>query len=405
MRLRSFPYFSALAAAGLLLAACGGGSNGGGIAPTSFPSSTPTLGPSNPPSQSPPPTPSPVPSGLAIADSIAGANGVGSQIANTTIFAGSPTGGSGSGGVCNVLPNGGSTLFYRPDRNNDANSLQTRTFFDSACQQLQSDAVRIFHPQTPNTETVNLTTTINPSAGATSGIITLNQTLSYSNTTFDINGFPNFTTGYNLSARTQTLIDHVDTIDSADEILSEAQNGAVVPFCSNAVGYKATGSLSGQTYAWSGQTDPTNGSRTTNTDGSVTVSEVHLGTPYNGSVGAFTIVAGTPNQTCPIGTPEFTLSGGTASASYRLPISMTFLNGTITNVTVMNATFSANLTLNVVTSKTLPPSDPNFIVGTMKDSHGTTVSTFNVNAAGKGSLTITLNSSNPYAIQNFRVLH
>lgn len=386
MRAVTLSLFTSLAAAGMLLAACGSGGGNPGVGPTVGPTTTPTTSPTGVT------TPTPVPSGIVTSQSIAGANGVGAQIANTTVFAGSPTGGSGAGGTCTATGST-SSKFTRPDSHGDANSTETQTFFDNACTaaHLHTDVVRIFTPQTVNTESVSLTTTTIPTDGATKGITTQVQTLNYSNTTFDVNGFPNFAAGYTLVTNTDVKIDGVDTIRSGDEILSGAGSGNSVNFCANAAGYRAVAGTNGNSYAWSGQT-LTTGTRTTNPDGSVTVSETHVGTPYNGPIPGLGLVQGSQNAACPIVTPMFTISGGTAGTTYNLPISLTFLAGAITNVTVTNGTFSSGLTLNVATSSSLPPTDPNFIVGTMTDANKNVVSTFGVNASGAGKLTYTSGS-------------
>lgn len=394
MRLRNLSFLTATFAAAALLAACGSSGSGGGNPPPG-PGAT----------ASPSPIPSAPPATIQ-SDAVAAANGLGAQIANTVLFAGATSGGSGGGtGSCVVARSTG-TEYFKPAQQtpSDPNSTENITFYDTGCTQKHTDVVRTFVSGPGTGETVTLTSAANPVPPAVKGVVTQTQTLTYSNTTFDVNGFPNFASGYDLSTVTQTSIDGTPTIRASDEVLEGAQNGNVVPFCSDAVGYRSTAGASPQTYGWSGQTDSTNGSRITNADGSVTVAEVHLGTPYSGLPSAFAIATGTPNAACPITTPEFTLTGVAPSASYRMPISMTFVGGAISSVTVTNASFAGNLTLNVVTSTTLPPTDPNYIVGTLFDSSAKTVANFNVNGSGAGALTIASGLFGPYTITNFRVL-
>jgi hypothetical protein len=145
-----------------------------------------------------------------------------------------------------------------------------------------------------------------------------------------------------------------------------------------------------------------NGTRTVNSDGSITWNFTHAGSTYTGPIGGLSIQAGVQNTNCPITTPMFTLAGGTQKGSFNLPVQATFNAGILTNLTVSNGTLANGDALNVSTNSGVSPSDEHFISGTLAKS-GTTIANFNVNAFGDGTLVVAA-SGKAYDIEDWHVV-
>jgi len=74
--------------------------------------------------------------------------------------------------------------FFAPDKNNDANSTERIVFYDNACTQIASDAVRVYSSTAANSETVSRTVSLYALNG-TSPAAVRSETVNYSNATFD----------------------------------------------------------------------------------------------------------------------------------------------------------------------------------------------------------------------------
>jgi len=288
--------------------------------------------------------------------------------------------------------------FYAPDKNGDPNSTETQFFYDNTCVGLARDIVRIWTSTSSSSETVARTAKMYALNSSTPSAVRT-ETVNYINASFDQYGYPVVKNGFDRSHTGELDVAGVKTIVGDGEFVLAAASGNSTTFCSDSAGYNAVG-ISGKTYGWSGLLP--SGTRTLNSDGSVTWQSTHTGNAYTGAVGSLSIQIGSQNIACPISTPMFTLAGGTLKGSFNIPISATYSRGILTNLTITNATLVNGDTLNVSTNTSLPPPDPHFIAGTLTKS-GTTVDTFNVNAFGDGVLTVTA-TGKQYVISDWHVV-
>lgn len=291
--------------------------------------------------------------------------------------------------------------FFAPDKAKQTNSTERVEFYDAACTQTATDTVRIYNPAGNNAETVRQTLTkyaqddTNPEAVRT-------ETIQYTNAAFDKYGFPIAANGFDRSETGYLDISGSKTIDSDSELSVASVSNSTNAFCGDSAGFNATGNQQlGETFGWAGIAS--NGTRTVNSDSSVTWSATHNGTAYTGPIGNLSISTGTQNTSCPIGTPMFSLTGGSAKGNYTLPISVTFADGLLTNLTVSNATLANGDTLNVQTNPGTQPGSAGFITGATANSSGSQISTFAVNEFGDGTLTIAATGTT-YSIIDWHVV-
>jgi len=290
--------------------------------------------------------------------------------------------------------------FWSPDKNGDPNSTEEQYFYDSACTELARDVVRIY-TITGTSETVNRTEqqyaidNATPTATRTSAV-------NYIDGTYNTNGYPVVADGFDRSATGQTNISGSKTLVSDNELVMQAGSGGTNTWCGDNAGYNATGIASlDETFGWQGGV-LSSGTRTVNNDGSVTWTSTGSGTVYTAAIGSLSIDAGVENTTCPISTPEYTLSGGTSQGTYSIPVTATYLHGELTALTVTNATLANGNTLNVTTSTSLSPTNADFITGSIAN-NGTQIATFNVDCFGDGTLTVT-SSGAQYVIDDWHVV-
>lgn len=293
------------------------------------------------------------------------------------------------------------TEFFAPDKNGDANSTESVLFYDAACTQPARDAVRIFTSTGANSETVARTTKLY-ALGNSTAVATRTESASITNASFDANGFPKLTNGFDRTETGSLSIGSVKTIDNSGEDVVLAQNAGVNQYCSDAAGFNATGIPSlNETFGWNGGTSGS-ATRTINGDGTVTWNATHAGTAFKGAIGALSIATGTQNTACPIATPMFTLAGGTSTGSYSIPVVATYKGSLLTDLTIANAQLANGSTLSVTTNTGVPPTNSSFISGTIgKD--GTQIATFNVDAFGDGTLTVTA-SGDQFVITDWHVI-
>ncbi|NNM99687.1 MAG: hypothetical protein HKL91_07810 [Candidatus Eremiobacteraeota bacterium] len=389
--MRNQVLFATLAA--LLLAGCGGGAAGTG---STLPGgSSGGNGGSAPQSAQ-----------VQSEDSIASANAVGSPVKalnNVESGVGSPlaTVGRGALAVTNGQCNSGVEYFV-PDKNGDANSTERIVFYDQACTQIARDTVRKYTVIGTNAESIARSVTQYPQGNTTpSSVRSDNVTLS--NATFGSNGFPIVADGFDRIESSTLNLTGVKSIESNAEYSIAAANAGASSYCGDSAGFNATGISSlNETFGWAGG-DLSGGTRTVNSDGSVTYSGTQSGTSYVGGIGALNIATGTQNTACPISTPDFTLTGGTSKGSYSIPMTATYKSGLLENLSVTNAQLVDGDTLNVTTNTSQPPTSSNFISGVLTNSSGNQVSTFAVDAFGDGTLTVT-QSGTQYVMNNWHVI-
>jgi hypothetical protein len=278
--------------------------------------------------------------------------------------------------------------FFAPDKNNDANSTEEQYFYDTACTQLALDVVRIYSIS-GSTETVNRTETRYAINNSTP-IATTTATVSYSTGTYGTYGFPVVADGFARSQTGQTSISNSKTLANDDELIMQAGTGGVNTWCGDSAGYNETGIASlNKTFGWQGAV-LNGGTRTVNANGSVTWQATHAGSAFTGAIGSLSIATGTLNTTCPITTPAYTIAGGTEGGNYSIPVTSTFMNGELIGLTVTNATLANGNTLNVTSSTSLSPTNPDFVTGTVSNG-GTQIATFATDCFGDGTLTMSSN--------------
>jgi hypothetical protein len=343
-------------------------------------------------------------------DSIDTANSVGAPISDISSYNESTTGSplqavarnsdalstkTLADGACN---NG--VEFWAPDKKGDANSTERIVFYDNGCTQMQSDAVRIYTSTGSNSETVQRTVSRYHLNSSTPSSVR-SETVNYTNATFDAYGYPVYKSGFDRTHTGELDVNGVKTIDADGEFVLLAQSNNVSTFCGDSAGFNATGDASlNETFGWAGMVP--SGTRTVNSDGSVTWSLTHEGSAYTGPIGGLSIQSGVQNTNCPISTPMFTLAGGTVKGNYNIPVQATFQAGILTNLTISNAALANGDTLNVQTNSGVSPGDPHFISGTLSN-NGTTIATFNVDAFGDGTLVVAA-SGKAYQIEDWRVV-
>jgi hypothetical protein len=293
--------------------------------------------------------------------------------------------------------------FFAPDKNGDPNSTETQYFYDTACTQLARDVVRIYRSTGTSSETVARTVKLYALGNATA-IAVRSDSVSISNATFDQYGFPIAADGFDRLSSNELDISGAKTIVSGDEFVMQAASGgsSATGYCGDSAGFNATGfARLGETFGWQGGV-LSGGTRTVNGDGSVTWAGTHTGTTFKGAFGSLSVAAGVQNTACPISTPMFTLSGGTSTGSFSIPVSVTYVSGVISNLTIANATLANGDTLNVTTNTGAPPSSSTFIQGVIA-SGATQVATFAVDAFGDGTLTVSSTGAQ-YVITDWQVV-
>jgi hypothetical protein len=276
--------------------------------------------------------------------------------------------------------------FYAPDRAGDPNSTETEFFYSASCAQLARDAVRIYTPTGSNSETVSLTVS-NYAPGDATPLSVRTTSAQLSNATLGSYGWPVVNDGFVLDAQSQ-LKAGSRTIDGDNEFVAMPASNNVSAFCSDWAGYNATGiARLDATFGWAGGF-LSGGTRTVNSDGSVTWTGSRSATLYEGPIGSLSITQGTLNSACPIATPAYALSGGTVKGSSIGTLSVTFDDGWLRSLTISRTSLSGGYSLTASSNAGVWPTSTSFITGTVSR-NATTIATFSVNAAGDGTLTVT----------------
>jgi len=377
----------------VLLCGCGGG-GGGSMTSTPVPVSTAPSGGSSTQSQS--------------ESAIATSNAFGAPLEQFSSFDDSispPTQGGGPLARTRLLGNGtclGGFEFFSPDSAGDPHSTEVKNFYDFACTDLARDIVRIYSANGSSAESVQFSEELFSPENATP-IAARTASRSISNATFDAFGFPIAADGFDETATASLAISGTTTIQSGAELVALATASGTNDFCSDGAAFNTPGFPAlNETFGWQGGV-LSGGSRTVNSDGSITWTAVHTGSVSKGPVGSFSVQSGTENTACPITTPMFTLAGGTSLGSYSVPVVVTFQHGMIQSLSIQNATLINGTTLTVSTNSAQQPTSNQFITGTISQ-NGAQIATFSVDAFGDGSLTITA-SGKQFAIIDFYVVH
>jgi hypothetical protein len=291
--------------------------------------------------------------------------------------------------------------FYAPDKNGAPNSTETIDFYDTACTLEATDLVRLYTSTSASSETVAITESFFAPLDTTP-IATRSSSHAITNATFNQYGYPIAADGYDLVETGALNLLGTKTIASGSEFALQPASSGTNTFCSDSSGYNATGfARLGVTFGWQGGV-LSGGTRTVNSDNSVTWTATHAGTVFKAPIAGLSIAQGTQNTSCPISTPMFTLAGGTAVGTYSLPVTATFAHGMLESLTITNATLSDGDTLTVTTNASEPPQSAEYITGVV--TNGTTqIAAFAVNSFGDGTLTIT-KTGNQYVITDWHVV-
>ncbi|MEO9169946.1 MAG: hypothetical protein ABI282_05900 [Candidatus Baltobacteraceae bacterium] len=292
--------------------------------------------------------------------------------------------------------------FYVPDLNNDQNSSETIYYYDASCTQIARDSVRAFTSPMSSSEIVQTSEKQYPLGGGPMSAQRADIN-TISNTTFDANGYPSLKSGYNKTSTGFLNVGSTKTIIADYELVMQPQSKGLSQFCSDQAGFNALPvTPSNMTFGWAGQV--AGGSRTANSDGSVTWTATHIGSAFTGPVGSLNVALGTQSSKCPLSSPIlFSLSGGKNVGNHTIPVVATYKQGLLTNLSISNAQLSNGLTLSVVTNPAVLPQDANFITGSVSNKSGTLAS-FGVDAFGDGTLTV-VSSGTQYAITDWHVSH
>lgn len=378
------PLLLATLAATLVFAGCGGG--GGSSATPPAPSSTNDPGTTQSMSE----------------NAINTANSLGSPVKDLTNYNNAISGASVGTARATMSVSSACTNnreFFAPDKNGDANSTEAQYFYDSACTQLARDVVRIYTIN-GSSETVNRTEKIY-AINNTTPSATRSDATAIQNATFDSYGYPQIANGFQRSSVGYLDIAGSRTINGDQELVMMPGSNGVNTFCSDSAGFNATGIAAlNETFGWQGGV--ASGTRTVNSDGSVTWNTTHAGSTFKGAIGSLSIGVASANTTCPISTPEYTLVGGTQGNSYSIPVSATYKSGILQNLTVTNATLANGNTLNVTTNSSVAPTASGFITGVVSH-NGTQIATFSVDAFGDGTLTVTASGAQ-YVLTDWHVV-
>jgi hypothetical protein len=274
---------------------------------------------------------------------------------------------------------------FAPDRNSDPNSTEALFFYDPGCTQLAIDDVRIYSLASADSEIVNRTDSFYLPASATAiALATTHSTIS--NATFGSYGLPVASNGFALRSASAIsfLKSPVLAADAEFVMMPGSQESNV--FCEDSAGYDPSGITSlDETFGWQGGV--LSGASRTAVGGLVRWAATPSGTAYSGSIGELSIATGAQNATCPIGTPGFTLNGGTAIGTYSIPLVVTFRHGMLSSLFVHHARLPNGDTLNVSTQGSRR-SQRDYIVGSLRNG-GTPIAAFAVNGFGNGELTVT----------------
>jgi hypothetical protein len=276
---------------------------------------------------------------------------------------------------------------FAPARNGDANSTEALVFYDQACSTLALDDVRTYTSTGARSETVHHTVT-HFVPGSSAAVALAMSTSSISNATIGRYGLPDMTAGFANITAGRVVVRKSQVLATASEFVMMPGSRSSGAFCGDSAGYDPSGIVSlDSTFGWQGGV-LSGGNRTAEGNGFVTWSATPSGTAFGGAIGSLSLATATQNLTCPIARPEFTLAGGTALGTYRIPMSVTFHRGRIWSITVHGATLPGGDTLSVRTNHARHQSTHDYISGAIMNGR-TSIATFGVNAFGNGTLTVT----------------
>ncbi len=276
---------------------------------------------------------------------------------------------------------------FAPDRNGDANSTEALVFYDQSCASLAVDDLRTYTPTGSHSETVHHTAAFY-APGSSAAIAVAVSTSSISNATIGRFGLPDVAGGFANLTAARVVVGKSQVLSTAGEFVMMPGNRSSGAFCGDSAGYDPAGIVSlDSTFGWQGGV-LSGGTRTAEGSGFVNWSAAPSGTAYAGPIGSLSLSMATQNVSCPIARPDFTLAGGSALGTYKIPISATFHRGRIWSITVRSAVLPGGDTLSVRTNHARHQASRDYISGAIRNGR-TSVATFAVNAFGNGTLTVT----------------
>lgn len=276
---------------------------------------------------------------------------------------------------------------FAPARNGDANSTEALVFYDQTCATLAVDDVRTYTATGTRSEMVHHTATLY-APGSSAAVALATSTSSISNATIGRFGLPDISGGLDNITAGQVVVGKSQVLKTASEFVMMPGSRSSAAFCGDSAGYDPSGIVSlDSTFGWQGGV-LSGGTRTAEGNGFVAWSATPSGTAYGGSIGALSLATAMQNLTCPITRPDFTIAGGTALGSYRIPLNVTFHRGRIWTITVRGATLPGGDTLSVRTNHARHQASHDYISGAIRNGR-TSIALFGVNAFGNGTLTVT----------------
>ena len=275
---------------------------------------------------------------------------------------------------------------FAPDRNGDANSTEELVFYEAGCARVAIDDVRTYTSTGAQSETVHHTTSFY-APGKSSAFAVATSTSAYSNATIGAYGLPQVPAGFANVTAAQVVVNRSTVLSADAELVVMPGSRYSGTFCSDSAGYDPTGIVSlDSTFGWQGGT--LSGGSRTGDGSSVTLSATPAGTVFAGPIGSLSIATRTQNLSCPIGTPDFTLAGGTALGTYSIPIKITLHRGRLYSMNVTRAVLPNGDTLSVRTHHGQGQGNRTYIWGVVRNGR-TSIAAFHLNTFGNGALTIT----------------
>jgi hypothetical protein len=186
---------------------------------------------------------------------------------------------------------------------------------------------------------------------------------------------------------TVELHDRLDSgarqVSSISQLVIRPGLGNVSAYCQSSAGYSVKGIPSlDETFGWQNGAFA-GGTRVADGRTFSTWSANASGVAVQAPIGGLSIVR-TPNASCPMMTPTFSLKGAKAIDAFSIPFTLTYRHGTLWNLSISNAEFSDGESLYVATSFDRQPT----INGTITKGN-TELATFRADSRGNGGLTVT----------------
>jgi hypothetical protein len=171
---------------------------------------------------------------------------------------------------------------------------------------------------------------------------------------------------------------------SASELVMRPGVG-VRDYCQSSAGYSVNGIPSlDETFGWESGVFA-GGKRAADDRGLTIWSANASGAVVQASIGSLSIARSGARPTCPMNAPAFMLQGGSSENAFSIPITMAFRRGELFNLTVVNAKFANDESLEVRTDENRQPVSVSGVIA----NRYAQVATFRADALGNGTLTIT----------------